>query len=382
MQQIVINGRFLHSGIARTGVFRVANEMMMALDALLAEQPALAERVSCRVIVPGDAPADLRLSRIRVEAGGSQGGYRNGLAWEHLVLPWLARGTTVLSFCNVGPLLHRDAYTMIHDAQVFITPDSYPAPFRAWYRFLLPRLGRRHRGIFTVSDYSRTQLAEQGVARRERIHVVHNGCDHVLRLKPDASVLAQHGLAERGYVVALANTQAHKNIGVLLRAFALPELAGCTLALFGSATREDFEAQGHAVPANVRFLGRISDEALAALLQHALALAFPSLTEGFGLPPLEAMALGCPVVAAPCGALPEACGDAVSWADPHEPVAWAQQLQALAQEPELAARARLRGQAHAARFTWSRAARQVLETVCSEPLPLAPSATNLQFEHR
>jgi glycosyltransferase involved in cell wall biosynthesis len=264
--------------------------------------------------------------------------------------------------------VHRDAFTMVHDAQVYSAPDSYSRAFRTWYRLVLPRLGKRNRALLTVSQYSRKQLDQFGVAAAAHIIVIHNGVDHVLRLVPEPTKVERAGLAGKRYIVALANSQPHKNIAMLLKAFQSPALNEVTLALFGPAKREDFESQGHAVPANVRFLGFISDEQLAGLLREAVALAFPSTTEGFGLPPLEAMLLGCPAIAAPCGALPEVCGDAVLWADPHDAAQWAQQIVRMCEDDDLREDMRSRGRAHAAQFTWDRAARRLLETVLGQPL--------------
>ena len=118
-------------------------------------------------------------------------------------------------------------------------------------------------------------------------------------------------LGPRGFgAVQISPPQAHKNVGLLLRAFADPALRDLRLVLFGGEGRGAFEARGSAVPDNVVFAGRVSDGELRALYAHALCVAFPSTTEGFGLPPLEAMLVGCPAVVAPCGALPEVCGSA------------------------------------------------------------------------
>ena len=367
MTELVINGKFLQRSASRSGVHRVAYELVLALDAVLARDAALARAHPCGLLVPGDWLPDIAFSHIRMHSVGRWSAALKGIPWEQLVLPWQARGATLLNFCNLGPVLHRDAFTMIHDAQVHSSPASYSRGFRAWYRLVQPRLGRRNRGILTVSQYSRAQLDQYGVADAARSLVIHNGCDHVLRLVPDEDAARDFGLADGRFVVALANTQAHKNIGLLLQAFRSARLGDMTLALFGAATREDFERQGHEVPPNVRFLGRISDEQLAGLLRRAAALACPSLTEGFGLPPLEAMALGCPVVAAPCGALPEVCAKAALWADPHDARAWEAQILRLRDDPALAGSLRERGARRAALFTWERAARRLLEIAAAQP---------------
>ena len=382
---LVFNGKFLQPATSRSGVYRVAREMLLAMDALLSNNPALASAMTCRVIVPGgEMAADLRLSRIRVQSDGrSREGSSfldrlSGLLWEQWALPRLAKGGTLINLCNIGPVVYRQAFTMVHDAQVYSAPDSYARSFRIWYRLVLPRLGRRNRALLTVSEFSRQQLAQFGVAPAERIRVIHDGCDHVLRLIPDPAKLETAGLAGERYVLALANSQPHKNIAVLLKAFQAPALRDVKLALFGPAKREVFERQGHAVPPNVRFLGFISDEELAGLIRQAAALAFPSTTEGFGLPPLEAMLLGCPAIVAPCGALPEVCGDAVLWADAHDAAQWVRQIARLCTDDGLREEMTRRGRTHAAQFTWDRAARHLLEIVIGQPLA---GAALLQAAH-
>ena len=372
--RLVINGKFLAPSTSRSGVHRVAHEMLVALDAVLVENPALARAISCRVVVPAGQDNKLQLSRIRFESDDTSIAMSplrrkvRGVLWEQLALPRRAKGDTLISLCNIGPVSHRNAFTMVHDAQVYSSPDSYSLAFRTWYRFILPLLGKRNRGLLTVSGYSRQQLDRFGVAVAARISVVHNGCDHVLRLVPSAAKVESSGLAGTHYVVALANSQPHKNVAVLLKAFQLPELRDVTLALFGSAKREDFERQGHVVPSNVQFLGFVSDEELAGLLQQATALAFPSTTEGFGLPPLEAMALGCPTVVAPCGALREVCGDAPLWAEPHDPIEWATQISKLFKGDAVRANVQRLGLAQAAKFTWKKAAHRLLEVVIGKSL--------------
>ncbi|HUD33389.1 MAG TPA: glycosyltransferase family 1 protein [Variovorax sp.] len=366
---LAINGKFLQPATSRTGVHRVARELLAALDRLLVNDAALADALPCRVFVPGDHDIELPLARIRVErspmrpARSPTARRLSGVLWEQALLPRLARGQTLVSLCNIAPVLHRDAFTMVHDAQVYTSPRSYSRAFRTWYRCVLPLLGRRNRGLLTVSEHSRGELDRVGVAAAERIHVIHNGCDHVLRLPADPGAVEAAGLAGTPYVLALANHQPHKNIQVLLEAFQAPALRDTTLALFGPARREDFERQGLRVPPNTRFLGFVSDARLAGLLRQAVALAFPSMTEGFGLPPLEAMALGCPTIVAPCGALPEVCGDASLWADARDPRPWIDHVVRLRDDASIHAAMGRRGWAHAAEFTWEKAATRLLGTV-------------------
>ena len=108
--------------------------------------------------------------------------------------------------------------------------------------------------------------------------------------------------------------------------------------------------------------GFVSDGELRSLLEQASSIVFPSLTEGFGLPPLEAMLLGTPAICAPCGALPEVCGDMTLYVDPHDSAAWADAVLKLAHEKEDARANRIRAaKAHAATFNWDAAGRKLAD---------------------
>lgn len=367
---VAINGKFLRPNAGRAGVYRVACELVLAMDLLLTARPDLAERFSCRVIGSGLRPTDLLLREVRFESAVRITDFFSDTAWEQIVLPLMVRGDILVNLCNVGPALIRNAITMIHDAQVYESPKSYSWPFRLWYHLLQPLLGRKNKFILTVSGFSRDQLIKHEVAEAAKIRVIHNGCDHVLRVTPDFNAVYRHGLANHRYVLALSNTQKHKNIGILFEAFKSKKLKDVTLVLFGAATKTDFERLGYVVPANVNFLGRIDDSELFGLLKSAVALAFPSLTEGFGLPPLEAMALGCPAIVAPCGALPEVCGKAAIWADANDPDQWFKAIERLLEEPDYAARVVADGLVQASQFTWMNSAMQLLEAASGEVFTL------------
>jgi glycosyltransferase involved in cell wall biosynthesis len=354
---VVFNGKFLSA--QPTGVHRVADELIRHMDAALAARPHLASERRWDLVKPPDARRSMTLSAVRERTAG----ILTWQAWEQFELPWLARGATLVNLCNLAPVFKHDSVTMIHDAQVFITPDSYGKAFAAWYRFALPAIGRSSRMILTVSDYSRRMLAEYGVAPMEKIAVVHNGVDHLNAVVADPGLVDRHALTPGRFVVALANTQKHKNIRLLLETFARPRMRTIPLVLIGRAGRDEFDQAGLKVPANVVFAGAVSDGQMRGLIEAAGCLAFPSTTEGFGLPPLEAMSLGCPVVAAPCGALPEVCGDAALYGEADDPVAWESHILTLLEASgERATRIGL-GRRQAARFSWSRSADRLLELV-------------------
>jgi glycosyltransferase involved in cell wall biosynthesis len=354
-RHVVVNGKFLTAD--STGVHRVAAELVKHSYALLMEDEQLASRLSLEVWVP--AAGAQRATELGVPF--KVVGPLEGIPWEQITLPARANGRLILSLCNVGPMAARNAMTMFHDAQVHSTPESYSPYFRQWYRLHQPIAGRRHRRILTVSDFSREQLAHYGLARTERTGVILNGVDHVLAISPDDSVFGRLGITSKRFVVALANTQPHKNIGILLKAFADPRLADITLVLFGSAQAQDFVAAGYSLPPNVCFAGRVSDGELRALYGSALCIAFPSTTEGFGLPPLEAMTMGCPAIVAPAGALPQTCGRAAVYADPAKEEEWVLAVRRIADDAGYRDQLSEGSRVWASSFTWRSAATRLVD---------------------
>jgi glycosyltransferase involved in cell wall biosynthesis len=357
MNTVAFNGKFLTA--PPTGVHRVAGSLIQSVDEILRSGARQSAKAAWELLCPPDARRSLPTTVIATHHFGPL----TWQFWEQFQLPLRTRNTLLVNLCNLAPLAHRGGVTMIHDAQVFISPESYSQPFYRWYQFALPKIGLNAAKILTVSEYSRQQLAYYGVAPLSKIVTIHNGVDHLLSEPAEPAVVQRLELQPAKYVVALANTQPHKNIGLLLRAFADKELSSVPLVLVGSATAADFEATGAAVPKNVVFAGRVSDGEMRALLEAAACLAFPSTTEGFGLPPLEAMLLGCPAVVAPCGALPEVCGDSAIYADPNDEAGWVEAIAALVQGGEIRERAVLRGRQHASRFTWRRSGERLLSVI-------------------
>jgi glycosyltransferase involved in cell wall biosynthesis len=340
-------------------VHRVAHELIVHVDRLLAERPDMARERDWRLLKPRDASRSLPLDVVRTRTAG----LLTWQPWEQFELPLHAAGTTLVSLCNLAPVVQRGGVAMIHDAQVFLTPDSYGRAFRSWYQIALPGIGRSSKLILTVSDYSRRRLAEFGVAPLHKIEVLHNGVDHLAAVTPDGKALAALGLTPGRYVMALANTQKHKNIRVLLEAFADPALKQAPLVLVGGAGATDFARTGWAPTANVIFAGAVSDGGMRALMEQAGCLAFPSTTEGFGLPPLEAMSLGCPAIVAPCGALPEVCGEAAIYVEPDDPGAWRDAILEVLESPDRRSRLASLGQVQAAKFTWRQSAERLLALI-------------------
>jgi glycosyltransferase involved in cell wall biosynthesis len=183
--------------------------------------------------------------------------------------------------------------------------------------------------------------------------ILHNGVDHILRVSADSSILDELDLRTRPYILAAASVQKHKNLRVVLDAVPRFSSQDLALVLVGAASRSDFAAIGHELPQSVILAGRVSDGRMRGLIESAKAFAFPSLTEGFGLPPLEAMLLGTPAVVAPCGALPELCGNDVLYADAAQPEDWADAINQIVENDERRSLLSRSGKERAKTYRWS-----------------------------
>jgi glycosyltransferase involved in cell wall biosynthesis len=353
VKTVCINGRFLTQ--ATTGVQRYAVEMVRALDRLLTAQPRLRSSYSFRLLTPRNGTRPVSLQHIPITPVGRL----KGQIWEQVELPAHSGPNLILNFANTAPLRGMVLVT-IHDASVFAVPEAYSVAFRLWYRTLLPTLGRRARMILTVSNFSRTELSRRARVPPEKIRVIPLGCEHVLRAPADCEVFSRVPVRPGGYILAVGSRSPHKNLDTAIQAVSVLGSSGLPLVAAGGANTRVFNPSRLNSEDSFHPAGYVSDAELRALYENAACFVYPSLYEGFGLPPLEAMICGCPAVVARSASLPEVCGDAALYCDPRDPRDLAQQIRRLLDSPAERAELRERGQAHARRFTWSASATSLL----------------------
>jgi glycosyltransferase involved in cell wall biosynthesis len=227
---------------------------------------------------------------------------------------------------------------------------------RMWGERLRYRIGRgvlrRAEAVIAPSEATAADAVRLAGVARDRIRVVPEAVNGRLRRVAGASG-ARWGV-EKPFLLYVGALDARKNPAALLRAWQVARARGadCELVLAGAAGRQAPARMGAA-----RRLGYVSTEELALLLSAASCLVFPSRYEGFGLPVLEAMACGCPVVAYRNSSIPEAMGDAGTMVDDGDAVAMGEAAAAYLLDPDLARQARDAGMRQAARFSWRRAAR-------------------------
>ncbi|QEE45368.1 glycosyltransferase [Rhizobium sp. WL3] len=344
----VINGRFLTQNIS--GVQRYARNIVNALDQIEATRG-----VSLLLPRGGRHPAYERLDAVEL---GVLGGY----GWEQVELPIAARGQRLLNLCNMAPVIKSEQIVCIHDTNVLSSPDSYTRGFRAAYRSLQPLFARRAVSIATVSHASARQIARYLSISLSQIVVLPNGHEHALLWNSDRATLPAElpvHAGDRPFVLAVGSGARHKNMSLLLEIAPTLEASGINIVIAGG---NDIDERGEAhLPANVHICGRVSDDDLAYLLDHALCLAFPSLTEGFGLPIVEAMARGCPVVSSDCASMPEVCGAAALMASPLDPSQWVKHIETLAMSRQLQVDLAGRGREQCKSFSWHDSAEGYLE---------------------
>jgi glycosyltransferase involved in cell wall biosynthesis len=271
--------------------------------------------------------------------------HRAGHAWEQAVLPVLtARAPALLCPANLAPVAARNVVVVIHDAAPLRHPGWYSGTYAALQRRLLPRIARRARRVITVSEFSRGELRELlGVDAA----VVPGGVDP--RFGP------QEGRRDRPYVLTVASQTARKNLSALVPAAQALARQGVEVLVAGGH-RPQFAAEANLT--GLTMLGHVPDDDLPALYAGAEAFVLPSVYEGFGLPVLEAMASGTPVVAADATALPETCGGAARLVAP-DAEALREALTELVADGAERARLRALGLERARAFTWERTAREV-----------------------
>lgn len=356
MERIVVNGRFLAQPL--TGVQRYARETLAALDRALDESAPLRARFDVVLAVPAGVVLPT-LRRIRVQTLG----FLRGHAWEQLTLAAFARGAVLLNFSYSGPLFKRRQLVTIHDATAVVSPESFTASYKAVHHLMVRVLGRRAASVMTVSAFSRDEIARHFGLKRE-IVVGREGWEHALAHGDAQSTLARYGLRSGQFVLAVGSVKPNKNFHALEEALVLAPDLPWHIAIAGARNLGIFR-DADRVPKNVRMLGYVSDEALGHLYQHAAWFVFPSLYEGFGLPAIEAMGNGCPVIAARAAAIPEVCGDAAVYFDPQRPQTLAQALQRVAAEPQLRDDMIARSHARLARYSWRMNAEIVLTQLAS-----------------
>ncbi len=333
--EILVNGRFI--GRQVTGVDRYASEVLRCLGGRV------------RVIRP-----------FRPLTGFL------GHFWEQLVLPFLVQGKGLLwSPANSGPMLISRQVLTIHDLSPLEHPEWFTPTYSLWYRWMFPMISRRVKCILTPSEYVREKVLRRFALSAERVSAVMEGVNlERFRPQPADSIHPRYSIPGR-YILFLGSLQPRKNITLLMEAWRKLQADFPDVWLVAAGTT------GHVfhrveIPTGLQrviFPGYVPDADLPELYSGADVFVLPSLEEGFGLPVLEAMACGTPVILSKAGALPEVAGEAGLQVNPCSVEELSESLRRLLSDSNLRADLKQRGLERAHRFPWERSAEQIWEVL-------------------
>lgn len=342
MKHIIINGKFTAERMQ--GIVRYAKELLAALDKQLTAQDKVL------LVVPECAENIPDYAHIKVIRFGK----RHGILWEQTDLRRFVRkhpGGILLNLCNTSPLFAGKSITTVHDIMYRVNPSHYTSlrnrVSRLWHMLQYSYLFRHEKMILTVSRFSKREMERVYPCSRGKIRVIPNAWQHTGQYTESTDWQARYPQLKSGeFLFSLATLSKNKNgRWIMETAKRNPQL---TFAMAGQI----YETEYDKLPDNVHLLGFVSDGDACALMKHCKAFLFPSLYEGFGLPPLEALALGAEVISSNAASLPEVLGDSVHYIDPYN---YDVDLEALLREPTADAGAALR------RFSWNGSARKLLQ---------------------
>ncbi|KTB89222.1 glycosyl transferase family 1 [Pseudomonas syringae ICMP 11293] len=345
---ICINARFLTQDIS--GVQRYAEQMCRALkrlrDDLLFVAPHNIRRHDCA-------------SALEAHCIGRSTGH----AWEQIDLPLYLkrRGSPLLiSISNTGPMLYGNQIATHHDINYVRYPQSYTRLFRLAYRTITPILLSRAKTLITGSHFSRKEISSFYGYAEDKVLVVPAAVS-------DDFIPGSTAVGQPNYLLAVSSPAVHKNFRRMIQAFLSLRghtdlqlhIVGAASALFADPNLQHLACRDP----RIRFLGRLSDAELIAQYQGATAFVFPSLYEGFGIPPLEAQACGCPVLAANAASIPEVLQASALYFDPLDVSHMAAAMQRILLDAPLRNALRVQGLQNVQRFSWELSAQRLSQRI-------------------
>ncbi|WP_048748699.1 glycosyltransferase family 1 protein [Paenibacillus sp. P22] len=360
-QTIIINGRFLEQKI--TGVQRVAYEFVKSLDLLLHESGSL-NQFEFIVFCPKGSSKNIALNRISVVEIGAF----NGHLWEQVTLPMRSFGKTVINLCGPAPIIKKKQIVTIHDAAIFANSENFSFPFKIWYKIMFFFFRILSLKIITVSNFSKSELVKYCNFKQEKVKTIHLGVDHFSSsINPinEISLLQRFQIEKEQYVLAVSSMAPNKNFKSVIKAMEELKVTNYKCIIVGGNFSKVFNKgtnNNDMNNQNIRYLGYVTDEELSILYKNAACFIYPSFYEGFGLPPVEAMSCGCPVIVSNAASLPEVCGEEAIYCNPYDYMDISEKIEQLLVNPELRTKLSMNGIQRSKNYRW----RSFARGLCSE----------------
>lgn len=298
-----------------------------------------------------------------------------GHLWEQFYLPTAVKGRLLWSPNNTGPLAVTRHVCTIHDLIPLDRPEWFSPRFASWYGWLMPRLARRLMHVIAVSQFTKERVMDRLEVPEDRITVIPNGIDERFQPRPVEDVervCRRFGLRRRSYVLSVGSLEPRKNLRRLLEAWSrvcndIPREIELVVVGSRGDARVFQQVDLDEPPPRVRFTGYVDDEDLPGLYSGSLVFVYPSLYEGFGLPPLEAMACGSAVVTSRGTSIDEVVGDSAILVDPYSVDSIAEGVRtAIGGGDDLLHALRKSGETRVRRLTWDRTARETLRVLMDQ----------------
>jgi len=343
---IAINSRFLTQKI--TGTQRFAIEISLQLKKLMPDT----------VFV---SPKNILHTKIADELNVKTIGINIGHLWEQLDLPLHLKrlgNPLLLNLVNTAPLSYMNQIIAIHDLAFLRHPEWFSKKFYLFYKTLIPKIAKKARRIITVSNFSKIEIVNLLKISSQKVEIIYNGISEKFFFDPS--------IKKENFILAVSSLDPRKNFKNLILAFKGLDLRDYKLVIVGSENKvfSNVEIRNliKKIP-NVEFTGYVSDDKLVKLYQKAKLFVYPSLYEGFGIPPLEAMACGTPVVVSNVASLPEVCGDAAYYVNPYDVNDIARGMETVLKDENLQRELIQKGLERVKLFSWEKSAKKLLRII-------------------
>jgi len=304
-KKYAINGRFLLHRV--TGVERYAREIIKELDTII--KPG-----EMQLLIPPEIENPPSYKNIEVKKIGK---LHNRL-WEHLSLSYyiIKNRMVCINFCNVAPFFS-PGIVCIHDLKIKAHPEFFSKKFIAWYEILLKNECKRAKKIITVSNFSKKEIIKYYSVPKEKIIVAPSAWTHFEKVDENSEILQKYSLEKNNYFFSLSSLEPNKNFKWIAEVANRNKKSQFVIA--GSINKEIFlEGLGFECPSNMRLLGYVSDADAKGLMRNCKSFIFPTIYEGFGLPPLEAMSLGIKSLVSDTETMREIYGNSVAYINPQK----------------------------------------------------------------